>query len=65
MAAILYLLRDYRGSVALSAQVIAGSMVYALVLAALNFLDLRNVVMHRFTGGRRDEPAVVATAAAS
>jgi O-antigen/teichoic acid export membrane protein len=65
MAAALYLLRDYRGSVALSAQVIAGGMVYGLILVALNFLDLRNVVLHRFIVGRRNEPAAVGTAAAS
>jgi O-antigen/teichoic acid export membrane protein len=60
MAAALYLLRDYRGSIALAGQVSAGGMVYGLVLIAFNFFDLRGVVLNRLTGGRIADAPVVA-----
>lgn len=63
MAAVLYLLRDYRGSIALSGQVIAGGMTYGLILAGLNFLDLRSFVIHRFTGKAPRKAELVAAAA--
>jgi len=63
MAAALYVLRDYRGSLALALQVGAGGMLYGLMLVSLNFLDLRSVVVHRLTGGRSQRTAVVAAAA--
>ena len=63
MAAVLYLLRDHRGSLALAFQVAGGGLTYGLVLLSLNFLDLRTVVIHRLTGGRGQRAAVVAAAA--
>jgi O-antigen/teichoic acid export membrane protein len=63
MAAVLYLLRDHRGSLALAFQVAGGGMTYGLALLSLNFLDLRGVVIHRLTGGRGQRAAAVAAAA--
>ena len=62
MAAMLWLLRDYRGSAALVAQVSAGCFVYGMVLIILNFFDLRTAVLHRLTGVRSSGPVVVAAA---
>lgn len=64
MAVTLYLVRDYRGGIALTAQVSAGAAIYGLVLFLLDFLDLRSSMVHRFTSAEAGAaaPGVPATA---
>lgn len=65
MAVVLWVLRDYRGSLALIAQVSGGGIIYGLILVSLNFLDLRTFLIHGLTGGRSKEPEVAVATVAS
>lgn len=55
MTAVLLVLRDHRGPIALAAQVIAGAAVYAAVLLCVNFLDSRRFLSHGL-GQRTNNP---------
>ena len=47
MALVLCLLREYRGAAALTGQIVAGGAVYAIILFAFNFQDLRRAIVQR------------------
>jgi O-antigen/teichoic acid export membrane protein len=63
MALVLCLLRDYRGTVALTAQIISGVVVYAAILFAFNFQDVRSAIIRRVA--KRDAMPAPATVAAA
>jgi O-antigen/teichoic acid export membrane protein len=47
MALALCLIRDYRGAVALTTQIVTGGAVYAAILFAFNFQNLRTAIVQR------------------
>jgi hypothetical protein len=47
MALALCLLRDYRGAVALTTQIVTGGAIYAAILFAFNFQNLRTAIVQR------------------
>jgi len=60
MALILWLLRDFRGAAALTGQIMAGGTVYAVILFAFNFQDLRRAIVQRVIKRGAAPVAVVA-----
>jgi O-antigen/teichoic acid export membrane protein len=59
MAILLYPTRDYRNPIALAMQVAGGAIVYATVLVASNFLELRDPILRRL---RQVRPSPVSPA---
>jgi hypothetical protein len=55
MGAMLYPMRNHIGPIALSAQIIAGAIVYAAILIGCNFLELRDHLLRKFAQRRQRE----------
>ena len=51
MAALLYPLRQHQSIAAVALEIIAGALVYALVLLSFNFLDARNLLIKKLAPG--------------
>src|SRR5213079_1252296 len=64
MAILLYPTRDYHNPVALAMQIAGGAIVYATVLVASTFLDLRDPMLRRLRQ-LRPSPVSPAGSAAS
>jgi O-antigen/teichoic acid export membrane protein len=55
MGAMLYPMRNHIGAIALSAQIIAGAIVYAGILLSCNFLELRDQLLRKVALRRQRE----------